>query len=43
MKAERAKRDLLEGQGQYVRHVKVRARGDLDEAGFGACPHQASR
>ncbi len=27
---------LLHGNGQYVRHVKVRRRGDIDEAAFAA-------
>ena len=34
---------LLEGKGQYVRHVKVRAAKDIDEAAFGALLRQAMR
>ena len=34
---------LLEGKGQYVRHVKVRAVEDIDEAAFGALLRQAIR
>lgn len=36
-------RGLLEGQGQYVRHVKVRERADIDENAFGALLRQAIR
>jgi hypothetical protein len=32
---------LLEGAGQHVRHVKVRAVGDIDKAAFGALLRQA--
>jgi hypothetical protein len=34
---------LLEGDGQYVRHIKVRAVKDIDEARFGALLRQAAR
>lgn len=34
---------LLEGEGQYVRHIKVRAVKDIDEAAFGALLRQALR
>ena len=34
---------LLEGKGQYVRHVKVRAAKDIDAAAFGALLRQATR
>lgn len=34
---------LLEGQGQYVRHIKLRKPSDLDEAAFGALLRQALR
>ena len=34
---------LLEGKGEYVRHVKVRAAADIDEAAFGALLRQAAR
>ena len=36
-------RGLLEGDGQYVRHVKVRKVADIDEAAFGALLRQAAR
>jgi hypothetical protein len=36
-------RGLLEGQGKFVRHVKVRKRADIDEAAFGALLRQAAR
>ena len=36
-------KSLLEGNGQYVRHVKVRAVKDIDEAAFGALLRQAIR
>jgi hypothetical protein len=36
-------RGLLEGKGQYVRHVKVRKVADIDERAFGALLRQASR
>ena len=36
-------RGLLEGDGQYVRHVKVRTLADIDEAAFGALLRQAAR
>jgi len=32
---------LLEGQGAYVRHIKVRAAKDIDEAAFAALLRQA--
>ena len=34
---------LLEGKGQYVRHIKVRATKDIDEAAFGALLRQAAK
>jgi len=34
---------LLEGQGQYVRHIKVRSLADIDERAFGALLRQAMR
>lgn len=34
---------LLEGNGAYVRHIKVRAEKDIDEAAFGALLRQAAR
>jgi hypothetical protein len=34
---------LLHGDGQYVRHVKVRTLADIDEAAFAALLRQASR
>lgn len=36
-------RGLLEGNGQYVRHVKVRTVKDIDEKAFGAFLRQAAR
>jgi hypothetical protein len=36
-------RGLLEGAAQYVRHIKVRAAKDIDEAAFGALLRQAIR
>jgi hypothetical protein len=36
-------RDLLEGNGQYVRHVKVRKPSDTDEEVFKALLRQAAR
>ena len=36
-------RGLLEGNGQYVRHVKVRKPSDIDEAAFKAFLRQAAR
>jgi hypothetical protein len=36
-------RHLLEGEGQYVRHVKVRKTADIDEAAFAALLRQAAR
>jgi hypothetical protein len=33
---------LLEGKGQYVRHIKVRTLADIDEAAFGALLRQAA-
>lgn len=35
--------DLLEGKGQYVRHIKVRAVEDIDAKAFGALLKQAMR
>lgn len=34
---------LLEGNGQYVRHVKVRKTSDIDEEAFAALLGQAAR
>ncbi len=34
---------LLEGKGEYVRHIKVRAMKDIDAAAFGALLRQAAR
>src|SRR5262245_11373950 len=34
---------LLEGNGEYVRHIKVRKVADIDEAAFGALLRQAAR
>jgi hypothetical protein len=34
-------RGLLEGNGQYVRHIKVRSVQDIDEKAFGALLRQA--
>ena len=34
---------LLQGKGQYVRHVKVRKVGDIDEAAFRALLRRAAR
>jgi hypothetical protein len=36
-------RGLLEGNGQYVRHVKVRKTSDIDESVFKAFLRQAAR
>jgi hypothetical protein len=36
-------RGLLEGKGQYVRHVKLRRPADLDEKALGALLRQALR
>jgi hypothetical protein len=36
-------RGLLEGKGQYVRHVKVRKVADIDAKAFGALLRQALR
>jgi hypothetical protein len=33
---------LLEGKGQYVRHIKVRTRSAIDEPAFGALLRQAA-
>lgn len=33
---------LLEGKGQYVRHIKVRVRSDIDEPAFAALLRQAA-
>src|SRR5262249_3564647 len=37
------KKGLLEGMGQYVRHIKVRKATDIDRAAFTALLRQASR
>ena len=34
---------LLEGKGQYVRHIKVRNRSAIDEAAFSALLRQAAK
>ena len=34
---------LLEGEGAYVRHIKLRAVKDIDEAALGALLRQAAR
>jgi hypothetical protein len=34
---------LLEGKGQYVRHVKVRKASDIDEDAFSVLLGQAAR
>ena len=34
---------LLEGNGQYVRHIKVRKPSDIDKAAFRALLRQAAR
>jgi hypothetical protein len=34
---------LLEGKGQYVRHIKVRKPSEIDEIVFGALLRQATR
>lgn len=34
---------LLQGKGEYVRHVKVRTTKDIDEKAFGAFLRQAAR
>jgi hypothetical protein len=36
-------KNLLEGNGQYVRYVKVRKPSDIDEAAFKALLRQATR
>jgi hypothetical protein len=36
-------RGLLHGNGQYVRHIKVRTIADIDKAAFGALLRQALR
>jgi hypothetical protein len=36
-------RGLLEGEGQYVRHVKVRGVDDIDAKAFGALARQAEK
>ena len=36
-------RRLLEGQGEYVRHIKVRRVADIDEAAFASLLRQAAR
>ena len=36
------RRGLLEGKGQYVRHIKVRSRSAIDEKAFAALLRQAS-
>ncbi len=36
-------RGLLEGDGQYVRHIKVRKPSDIDEAAFAALLRQAAK
>ena len=34
---------LLNGEGKFVRHIKVRKRSDIDEGAFGALLRQAVR
>jgi hypothetical protein len=34
---------LLEGKGEYVRHIKVRKTADIDERAFGALLRQAAK
>lgn len=34
---------LLQGQGEYVRHIKVRDLSEIDERAFGALLRQAAR
>lgn len=34
---------LLNGEGKFVRHIKVRERSDIDERAFGALLRQAVR
>ena len=34
---------LLEGDGQYVRHIKVRKASDIDERAFGSLLKQAAQ
>ena len=36
-------RGLLEGDGQYVRHIKVRQEEEIDEGAYGALLRQAAR
>ena len=36
-------RRLLEGEGKYVRHIKVRGRSEIDERAFAALLQQAAR
>src|SRR5262245_60204361 len=36
-------RRLLNGEGKFVRHIKVRTRSDIDERAFGALLRQAVR
>lgn len=36
-------RGLLQGNGQYVRHIKLRDVADIDERAFGALLRQAAR
>jgi hypothetical protein len=40
--ALRDPRGLLEGKGQYVRHIKVRGSTDIDELAFAALLRQAA-
>jgi hypothetical protein len=37
------KKGLLEGKGQYVRHIKVRTVAGIDRTAFGALLRQAAR
>jgi len=41
--ALRDPKELLEGKGQYVRHIKVRNRSAIDERAFAALLRQAAR
>lgn len=36
-------KELLEGEGKYVRHIKVRGRSEIDERAFAALLKQAAR
>ncbi len=36
-------RGLLNGEGKFVRHIKIRKRSDIDERAFGTLLRQAAR